>query len=225
MESMRTPEATSRRKWDLAELVVPLPGLLDQLDVPMAAIDTAGRVIWANQACVNVFGVPLDEIVGAALPFRHWPPDDVPRLLDLWRRLSSGELFASGQGQLDYLVVTPRGDRVPCELRHVPLADVGGRVQAHLCMLRPAGVGASAFDVYRTTQTRHAMLASLSPREREVVMLLIDGFRVPAIARRLFVSPHTVRNHLKGAYRRLHVTSQSELIERVRSADLNPSGE
>ncbi len=62
----------------------------------------------------------------------------------------------------------------------------------------------------------HPRLASLSNREREVLMHLVAGERVPTIAGKLFISPHTVRNHLKSIYSKLQVHSQSELIVLVR---------
>jgi DNA-binding CsgD family transcriptional regulator len=65
----------------------------------------------------------------------------------------------------------------------------------------------------------HPDLASLTQREREVLVHLVAGQRVPAIAAELHISQHTVRNHLKSIYRKLGVGNQSELIERVRSLD------
>jgi PAS domain S-box-containing protein len=62
----------------------------------------------------------------------------------------------------------------------------------------------------------HPELDSLSAREREILVELVSGLRVPAIARKLFISPHTVRNHLKSMYRKLDVSDQGALIERVR---------
>jgi DNA-binding CsgD family transcriptional regulator len=63
----------------------------------------------------------------------------------------------------------------------------------------------------------HPQLSELSAREREVLALLAKGSRVQAIAEQLFISQNTVRNHLKAIYRKMDVSSQSELIERVRS--------
>jgi len=59
-------------------------------------------------------------------------------------------------------------------------------------------------------------LDSLSPRESEVAWMLTKGDRVSSIARALFVSPHTVRNHLQSIYRKLGVSSQAELIEKLK---------
>ena len=63
----------------------------------------------------------------------------------------------------------------------------------------------------------HPDLRDLSPREQEVLALLVAGARVKTISERLYISPHTVRNHLKSMFRKLDVGNQSELIEHVRA--------
>ena len=59
-------------------------------------------------------------------------------------------------------------------------------------------------------------LASLSPRESEVLRHLLEGYRVNTIARKLFISQHTVRNHLKKIFAKLEVRSQTELMEKLK---------
>jgi DNA-binding NarL/FixJ family response regulator len=56
------------------------------------------------------------------------------------------------------------------------------------------------------------VVASLRPREQEIVRLLFEHCRVPAIANRLGISTQTVRNHLKHVFQTLGVHSQQELI-------------
>jgi PAS domain S-box-containing protein len=63
----------------------------------------------------------------------------------------------------------------------------------------------------------HSAFDDLSTREREILVLLVDSLRVPAIAQQLFISPHTVRNHLKSIFRKVGVSSQRELIDWVRA--------
>jgi DNA-binding NarL/FixJ family response regulator len=58
--------------------------------------------------------------------------------------------------------------------------------------------------------------AALSAREREVFRLLLSNHRVASIAGTLFISQHTVRNHLKAIYKKFGVGSQEALIELVR---------
>ncbi|MEQ1756944.1 MAG: LuxR C-terminal-related transcriptional regulator [Vicinamibacterales bacterium] len=56
-------------------------------------------------------------------------------------------------------------------------------------------------------------LPGLRPREEEIVRLLLQHVRVPAIAGRLGIKQQTVRNHLKGAFKRTGVRSQQELLD------------
>lgn len=58
----------------------------------------------------------------------------------------------------------------------------------------------------------------LSPRERELVQLLSEGARLSGVARRLGLSTHTVRNHLKSIFRKLDIHSQHDLVEFWRTA-------
>ena len=69
-------------------------------------------------------------------------------------------------------------------------------------------------------------ICGLRPREQEVVRLLLQHLRVPAIARRLGISQQTVRNHLKSVFRRTGVRSQQELLDRIALASVSqPSQE
>ncbi|MBX3248854.1 MAG: response regulator [Myxococcales bacterium] len=58
-------------------------------------------------------------------------------------------------------------------------------------------------------------LAALSGREREVVTLVVEARSVREIAKQLFISEHTVRNHLRAIYAKLDVHSRVELVRRV----------
>ncbi len=63
----------------------------------------------------------------------------------------------------------------------------------------------------------HPELQGLSPREMEILTQLLSAHRVPQIAETLHISPHTVRNHLKSIFGKVGVSSQAELIRKVRS--------
>lgn len=58
----------------------------------------------------------------------------------------------------------------------------------------------------------------LTTRETDIICRLMDGDRVPAIAKALYLSPSTVRNHLSNVFRKLGVASQQELIDLIREA-------
>jgi DNA-binding NarL/FixJ family response regulator len=57
--------------------------------------------------------------------------------------------------------------------------------------------------------------ASLSRREREVVALMAGGATNKEIAERLFLSPHTVKDHTSAVYRKLGVRNRAEAVRRA----------
>jgi DNA-binding CsgD family transcriptional regulator len=54
--------------------------------------------------------------------------------------------------------------------------------------------------------------AVLTPRERDIVGLILEGFPTATIARRLKVAPGTVKNHRLRIYDKLDITSERELF-------------
>jgi DNA-binding NarL/FixJ family response regulator len=59
--------------------------------------------------------------------------------------------------------------------------------------------------------TEAARIASLTPREREVVALIAQGFGTARIAKDLLISENTVRNHLASIFSKLMVSDRLEL--------------
>jgi DNA-binding NarL/FixJ family response regulator len=60
----------------------------------------------------------------------------------------------------------------------------------------------------------------LTVREREVIDLIAQGHNNAEIARRLFVSPKTVRNHNSNIFTKLKVADRTQAILRTREAGL-----
>jgi len=63
-----------------------------------------------------------------------------------------------------------------------------------------------------------AIAQALSARELEVLLLLDEHLGTDDIARRLFISEHTVRSHVKSLLRKLDVRSRREALERLSTA-------
>jgi two-component system, NarL family, nitrate/nitrite response regulator NarL len=57
-----------------------------------------------------------------------------------------------------------------------------------------------------------AKIATLTPREREVVSLICEGLRNKQIADRLFISNTTVRHHLTSIFSKLGISDRLELV-------------
>ncbi len=63
-----------------------------------------------------------------------------------------------------------------------------------------------------------AIATSLSAREVEVLLLLDEHLGTDEIAKRLFISEHTVRSHVKSLLRKLGVSSRREALEQLSTA-------
>jgi DNA-binding CsgD family transcriptional regulator/PAS domain-containing protein len=112
---------------------------------------------------------------------------------------------------------------------HDARADAGNRVDALERHLRRIGAevrAAGVLDGLTATpvEALHPTLNELSTRQWQIVNLLLRGERVPAIARALYLSQSTVRNHLTTIFRRFGVHSQSELLQVLTRPPHEPAG-
>ena len=56
---------------------------------------------------------------------------------------------------------------------------------------------------------------SLTPREKEILTLITQGTSTLVIAEKLFISPQTVKNHIKNIYEKLHVHSKAHAVAKA----------
>lgn len=61
-------------------------------------------------------------------------------------------------------------------------------------------------------QEERSRVAQLSPREHEILALLSEGLTGRAIARRLFLSPETVRTHVRNATTKLGARTRVQAV-------------
>jgi DNA-binding CsgD family transcriptional regulator len=123
--------------------------------------------------------------------------------------------------------------RVAIALRTVSSAAVHGATHAHArlrdergdwVVLRASPLAPATGDraelVAVTVETatpnemRRLLLAAygLSPREQDVSLEVLDGRSTDEIAARLYISPHTVQDHLKAVFTKVGVRSRRELV-------------
>jgi NarL family two-component system response regulator LiaR len=95
------------------------------------------------------------------------------------------------------------------------VVDTVRRAQQGEIMLPPALIGrlvASLAARLREQIERRAMADTLTPREREILLLIAEGADNKTIADRLVVSPHTVRTHVQNVLAKLGAHSKLEAL-------------
>ncbi len=198
----------------------------DGKSVTILLIDDEEPVAKAVQATLRTLGYRVPEVVtsagafDAALDRVH--PDLVLLDIDLGGEATGIELagrvplhvpFVFLSAHADDRTLGLAGERRPAGFVVKPFerAQLAAAVEMALAGRRSSPDGASALaDVPE--------LAPLSRREREVLEQLVAHKRAPAIAKALFISQHTVRNHLKKIFSKLEVRSQQELLDLVTNA-------
>lgn len=226
--------------WTLQPSYEGLLGLVDTLNAGLFVYSLSGEIVFANERSLEWTGYTADELDGqpasilVPLELQDQIEGEIDRILSGDRRARVGVICRkdgraipivscaqvqeeSGEESAIVTVAMALADiqtarrigsappsamsehlsRIGHELQMISLASGGGAEPSH-----------GALD--------HPDLAVLSKREREILKELVAGERAPAIAKALFISPHTVRNHLKSMYRKLGVSNQAALIEYVR---------
>ncbi|TQL75247.1 regulatory LuxR family protein [Stackebrandtia endophytica] len=87
------------------------------------------------------------------------------------------------------------------------LRDAAGVVTGGTVVIEPA----------QATEVAELIMAAyeLSQRELDITALVAKGHATAQIAARLYISPHTVRDHLKVVFEKVQVSSRGELVARI----------
>ncbi|MFA5832691.1 MAG: response regulator transcription factor [Bacteroidota bacterium] len=77
-------------------------------------------------------------------------------------------------------------------------------------------VARRVLEAFKTrAEIKDATTENISTREQEVLGLLVQGYNYKQIAEKIFISPETVRNHIRNIYEKLHVHSRSEAVSKA----------
>lgn len=116
-------------------------------------------------------------------------------------------LLISGAGRISSAAARTAGASgfIPKDWSGADVANAVRMVALGMAVFEPAG---------------DTVPAGLSEREREVLELIATGATNGEIAGRLYLSPHTVKEHTSSLYRKLGVRNRAEAVQRAQRLGL-----
>jgi len=181
-----------------------------------ALTDLNCTILGCNEQAAELLGFEHTEDLVGRSTFDFFVPEDVGRAV----RNARLTLKTGAVRRVPYTVLTSDGTRLPIELSASLVRDPTGRPQAFTAVLRPVAdprdVAAAVpylhsdrdyFDPEATDAHR-----SLTPRESEVLILLLEGRSNKEIATELVVAVKTVEFHVSRIFSKLGVRSRIAAI-------------
>jgi len=111
------------------------------------------------------------------------------------------------------------GARMP--LRSIPVASLSALASRATTRHHSKQVSEMLDRIVETTSGSHRPVQTLSGRERLVLAQVKRGLTVAAIAAELYISPNTVKTHLRRLYSKLGVSTREEAIRAARALGLD----
>jgi DNA-binding NarL/FixJ family response regulator len=169
-----------------------LPGILDSEPVDLVIADVRMPPTFTNEG-----------LTAAIEARRAHPGLPVLVLSQYVEQLYARELLASGEGALGYLLKDRVAD-VPAFIEAVRQVAAGGTV------LDPKVIAAMV-----THHQARSPVATLTPRERDVLALMAEGQANSGIANRLVITERAVGKHINNIFAKLGLPADTDGHRRV----------
>jgi DNA-binding CsgD family transcriptional regulator len=182
---------------------------LERLGWGLALLDEAGRILQFNRAAE----ILLASGDGLGLVGGKLVATDAETALQLGRVIVAAAAAARGCG------AEPGGDLcINCRRRAEPLLVSVMPLRSGDAAFAGGRACVAVFLRARATASVEGLagrISSLTPRQREVAGLAVQGLSNLQIAQRLSLSEHTVKDHLKDIFEKLSVRSRGALVAKV----------
>jgi DNA-binding CsgD family transcriptional regulator len=163
----------------------------------MLILDDDALYVDVNDALCRAIERAPEQVVGRRLGFLS-PPDQRDEVGRLWAQLMVDRRLVTGWA-------VPQADGSVVGIEVVATADLPGPGR-HLVVCLPP--------------SRPRAAGRMSPRELEVTALLARGLSGEQIAERLYLSPETVRTHIRNAMERMEAHTRAQLVALALEGDL-----
>jgi len=170
---------------------------------PVGMCISEQRVIQvSNRTLDQMFGYPPNALAGQSLSVLYPSSDDFERI---GARIVP---IMNAKGCYSDDRIMKRADQ------ELFWCHVSGR------SLTPGDPHGTGIWVFEDLSARRRVSAELTPREREISMLLAEGKTSKLIAREIGLSPRTVEMHRAKLMRKFGASTSSELVHRLLGAEL-----
>jgi len=196
--------------FDLRRQALLLRGALDTNTNAVLLFQQTGDIIYANPPADRLLSRQTEDALVVERPGTK-PTPLFDMLCSLVERIATSSTTTSWLGTL----AVSDGSVLACELLQVRAGAELGQSGVLALLQTVTALPDRCLD---------ALVASysFSPREEEVARLLREGLTTGAIAQRLSLSPHTVRDHLRNMYRKTGTSSRRDLLGLLQRATLAP---
>ena len=164
------------------------------------------QVVDCNQELLAMFGAQRDQIVGRSLQILYPTVDEFERT---GQRI---EAQLDEQGRYE-------DERVMKRLSGATASAAGELFWCHVSgrALDPRQPHAAGIWAFEDLSSKRVLSVKLTPREREVAALLIQGLTSKLVGRRLDISPRTVDVYRARLMRKTGAATTTELVHRLLS--------
>jgi PAS domain S-box-containing protein len=181
--------------------------VFDQGPLGIALVDLDSRITNANRALCQFVGRGRSELVGSRFESFTYPAD-VDKDTELARQMSAGLIqsyktetsFETTGGDLAFAIVTASMIR----------GELGAPIYGLRIVEDITKRKRLEHELVSHATTARKLLASLTPRETEVLELLTNNVTASKIAENLSLSVRTVETHLANSYRKLGVRTKED---------------
>ena len=163
------------------------------------------QMIDCNQELLAIFGAERDQIIGRSFEILYPTAGEFERT---GQRIAA-ELDSAGRYADERVMKRLSGSRQGVPAGELFWCHVSGRA---LDLRSPHAAGIWVFE---DLSSQRVLSVELTPREREVAALLIQGLTSKLVGRRLGISPRTVDVYRARLMRKTGAATTTELVHRL----------
>lgn len=167
------------------------------------------QMIGCNQELLHMFGARREQIIGQSFEILYPTADEFERTGQRIAAQLDGTGRYADERVMKRLSGGARSGRRADATGELFWCHVSGRA------LNPRDPHASGIWVFEDLSSKRVLSVELTPREREVAALLIQGLTSKLVGRRLDISPRTVDVYRARLMRKTGAATTTELVHKL----------